>query len=78
MDAIFGNIVLGRLLSQPLVFGLGVLGVVLVVLNVSVRGLQRKYAFCNDQAKPIEELKITDLRLKLLQRLGSIWLEHSR
>ncbi|GFF30611.1 putative monooxygenase [Aspergillus udagawae] len=67
MDAIFGNIVLDRLLSQPLVFGLGVVGVVLVVLSISVRGLQRRYAFCNDQAKLIKELKITDLRLKLLQ-----------
>ena len=78
MDAIFGNIVLDRLLSQPLVFGLGVLGVVLVVLSISIRGLRRRYAFCNDQAKPIKELKITDLRLKLLQRLESIWLEHNR
>nr|CAO91862.1 putative monooxygenase [Penicillium expansum] len=67
MDAIFGNIVLDRLLSQLLVFGLGVLGVVLVVLSISVRGLQRRNAFCNDQAKLIKELKITDLRLKLLQ-----------
>ncbi|GFF43006.1 hypothetical protein IFM58399_06797 [Aspergillus lentulus] len=67
MDAIFGNIVLDRLLSQPLVFGLGVVGVVLVVLSISVRGLQRRYAFCNDQGKLIKELKITDLRLKLLQ-----------
>lgn len=76
MDAIRGNIVLDRLLSQPLVLGLGVLGVVLVVLRISVRGLQRRSAFYNDQAKPIKELKITDLRLKLLQRLESIWLEH--
>ncbi|GFF77037.1 hypothetical protein IFM62136_09470 [Aspergillus lentulus] len=68
MDAIFGNIVLNRPLSQPLVFGLGVVGVVLVVvLSISVRGLQRRYAFCNDQGKLIKELKIPDLRLKLLQ-----------
>ncbi|CAI7663306.1 unnamed protein product [Penicillium pancosmium] len=67
MDAIFGNIVLDRLLSKPLVYGLGVLVAVLVVLRISVRGLQRKSVFCNNQAKPIKELKITDLRLKLLQ-----------
>lgn len=79
MDAIFGNIVLNRPLSQPLVFGLGVVGVVLVVvLSISVRGLQRRYAFCNDQGKLIKELKIPDLRLKLLQRLESIWFGHNR
>ncbi|KAJ6020540.1 hypothetical protein N7540_006044 [Penicillium herquei] len=67
MDAIFGNIVLERLLSKPLVYGLGVFVVVLVVLSISVGGLKRKSVFCNDQAKPIKELNITDLRLKLLQ-----------
>lgn len=78
MDAIFGNIVLEGLLSKTLVYGLGVLVAVLVVLSISARGLQRKSVFCTNQAKPIKELKITDLRIKLLQRLESIWLEHNR